>query len=76
MFLGQLRTKLKRQLFARIKALKNEVKTVAIIKFHSPSYCLGMPAQIKTEQRENTQYKTFQEYLIDPKHKTQRKMNE
>ena len=74
MYLGQLRTKLKRQLFpnARIKALKNEVKTVAIIKFHSPSYCLGMPAQIKTEQRENTQYKTFQEYLIDTKHRLQR----
>ena len=31
-----------------------------------------MPAQIKTEhQRENTQYKTFQEYLIDTKHRLQ-----
>ena len=37
---------------------------LGLIKYHSSSYCLGMPSEMKT------QYRTFQEYLVDIKHRT------
>ena len=47
-YVGHLRVELKLQLFpiTHIKAWK----ACALIKFYSPSYCLGMPAEVKTHK--------------------------
>ena len=48
----------------RIKALEIKVKTVAIMKLQ---LLRNACTNNKTEQRENTQYKTFQEYMVETK---------